>query len=66
MTRPSLMDYVHKLEDLLAHARDLFNVVLKGAVTIEINQRYPLVEAGQAQSDLENRKTTGSTVLIPW
>jgi len=39
--------------------------VLSGKVKIEINQRYPLREAAQAQRDLEERKTTGSTVLLP-
>lgn len=65
LTRPSLMTYTAKREDLLAHARDLFKVVKKGAVKIEINQTYPLAEAAQAHRDLEARKTTGSTVLVP-
>ncbi|MEE9526844.1 MAG: zinc-binding dehydrogenase, partial [Syntrophobacteria bacterium] len=51
-------------EDLLAHAQDLFEVVEKDAVKIEIHQTYPLAEATQAHRDLEGRKTTGSTVLI--
>ena len=46
-------------------ANDLFDVVGKGKVKIAINQTYPLVEAAQAQSDLEARRTTGSTVLLP-
>jgi NADPH2:quinone reductase len=46
-------------------ARELFAVVKKGAVKIKINQTYPLREAAQAHADLENRKTTGSTVLLP-
>lgn len=65
LTRPSLMAYTAKREDLLDHARDLFEVVEKGAVEIEINQRYPLAEAEQAHRALEERKTTGSTLLIP-
>ena len=65
LTRPSLMVYTAKREDLLAHARDLFEVVEKGAVKIEIRQTYPLAEAARAHRDLEGRKTTGSTVLIP-
>jgi NADPH:quinone reductase len=63
LTRPSLMVYTAKREDLLAHARDLFDVVEKGAVKIEVRQTYPLAEAARAHRDLENRKTTGSTVL---
>jgi NADPH:quinone reductase len=64
LTRPSLMAYTAKREDLLAHARDLFDVVEKGAVKIEIGQTYPLAEAARAHRDLEDRKTTGSSVLV--
>jgi NADPH2:quinone reductase len=64
LTRPSLMTYTAKREDLLAHARDLFDVVEKEAVKIQIEQTYPLAEAARAHQDLEDRKTTGSTVLI--
>jgi NADPH2:quinone reductase len=65
LTRPTLMAYTEKREDLLAHAKDLFEVVTKGAVKIEIHQTYPLAEAGRAHRDVEARKTTGSTILIP-
>jgi len=65
LTRPSLMAYTAQRDDLLNHARDLFDVVAKGAVKIEIRQSYALSEAAQAHRDLEARKTTGSTVLIP-
>jgi NADPH2:quinone reductase len=65
LTRPSLMPYTAKREDLVATARDLFDVVPSGKVKIEINQRYPLREAAQAHRDLEARKTTGSTILLP-
>lgn len=65
ITRPSLMIYTADRNDLLAHARDLFEVVQNGAVKIEINQTYPLSEAAQAHRDLEARKTTGSTILLP-
>ncbi len=64
LTRPSLMDYTAKREDLLAHAADLFEVVKSGAVKIEIAQTYPLSEAARAHEDLESRKTTGSTILL--
>jgi NADPH2:quinone reductase len=64
LTRPSLMAYTAERQDLLAHAQDLFEVVAKGAVKIEIHQTYPLAEAAQAHRDLEGRKTTGSAVLI--
>jgi NADPH2:quinone reductase len=65
LTRPSLMAYTAKREDLLDHARDLFEIVESGTVKIEIKQTYPLSEATQAHRDLEARKTTGSTILIP-
>ena len=65
LTRPSLMTYTAKREDLIAHASDLFDVVEKGVVKIDIRQTYPLSEAAQAHRELEDRKTTGSSVLIP-
>ena len=65
LTRPTLMTYTAKREDLLDHARDLFEVVINGTVKIEIKQSYPLAEAARAHGDLEARKTTGSTILIP-
>jgi NADPH2:quinone reductase len=65
LTRPSLMAYTASREDLLAHAHDLFAVVEKGVVKIEVRQTYPLAEASRAHRDLEDRKTTGSTLLIP-
>lgn len=65
LTRPTLMTYTAKREDLLASAAELFEVVQSGAVKIEVKQTYPLREAGRAHQDLEARKTTGSTVLIP-
>ena len=65
LTRPTLVNYTATREDLEAAARELFSVVKKGAVKIAINQTYPLREAAQAHRDLEGRKTTGSTVLLP-
>jgi NADPH:quinone reductase len=65
LTKPTLMTYTARREDLLAHARDLFDVVEKGTVRIEINQTYPLAEAERAHRDLEARKTTGSSLLLP-
>ena len=65
LTRPTLGNYTATREDLEAAARELFAVVKKGAVKIAINQTYPLREAAQAHRDLEARKTTGSTVLLP-
>ena len=65
LTRPTLMTYVAAREDLVKSANALFSVVKKGAVKIRINQTYPLSEAVRAHQDLEGRKTTGSTVLLP-
>jgi NADPH2:quinone reductase len=65
VTRPTLGTYAASREDLVKSARELFAVVRSGKVKISVNQTYPLREAAQAHRDLENRKTTGSTVLIP-
>jgi NADPH2:quinone reductase len=65
LTRPTLMTYVAGDEALQANTADLFDVVGSGAVKIEVNQTYALADAVQAHKDLEGRKTTGSTVLLP-
>ncbi|MCC7079669.1 MAG: quinone oxidoreductase [Burkholderiales bacterium] len=65
LTRPTLGTYNATTEDLQKAARDLFRVVGSGKVKIAVNQTYPLSEAASAQHDLEARKTTGSTVLLP-
>jgi len=65
LTRPTLFTYTAKREDLVAIANDLFEVVLNGRVKIEIAQRYAMKDAAQAHRDLEARKTTGSSVLLP-
>ncbi|MEY3201213.1 MAG: hypothetical protein RIR70_763 [Pseudomonadota bacterium] len=65
ITRPTLFSYTAKRADLLASAQALFEVVLAGKVKIEVNQRYALAEAAAAHRDLEDRKTTGSTILLP-
>lgn len=65
ITRPSLFAYTAKRTDLVAMARELFEVVMGGKVKIEVNQTYALKDAAQAHRDLAARKTTGSTVLLP-
>src|SRR5476651_2412670 len=65
LTRPSLMSYMATRDDLEAAAASLFGVVSSGAVKIEIKQRYKLADVAQAHSDLEARKTIGSTILLP-
>jgi NADPH2:quinone reductase len=65
LTRPTLVTYNAKAEALADSAKALFEMVTSGKVKIEVNQRYPLKDAAQAHRDLEARKTTGSTILIP-
>jgi NADPH2:quinone reductase len=65
LTRPTLATYTATRADLVKAAAELFSVVKSGKVKITVNQTYPLREAAQAQRDLESRKTTGQTVLLP-
>lgn len=65
VTRPTLFTYTASRDDLVASANDLFDVVSRGIVKINVNQTYALKDAAQAHADLEQRKTTGSTVLLP-
>ena len=65
LTRPTLASYVGTHDELLANAGEMFEVVAAGAVGIKINQTYPLAEAAQAHTDLQARRTTGATVLLP-
>lgn len=65
ITRPTLAGYTAKRSDLEVMAKELFDKVLDGSVRIDINQRYKLRDAALAQRDLEARKTTGSSVLLP-
>ncbi|PWL18752.1 quinone oxidoreductase [Falsochrobactrum shanghaiense] len=64
-TRPTLFNYVAKRAALEKTANELFDVVASGAVKIEINQNYALKDVRKAHEDLEARKTTGTTILIP-
>lgn len=65
ITRPTLFSYAAKRADLEAMAADLFDMVGSGKVKIDVHQRYALADAGRAHDDLEGRKTTGSSILIP-
>ena len=65
VTRPTLMNYTAKRTDLEMLGTELFDIVTSGKVRIEVNQTYALKDAAQAHCDLEARKTTGSTVLLP-
>ena len=65
VTRPTIVHYTAKRADLEALGAELFDVVGSGKVRIEVNQTYALKDAAQAHRDLEARKTTGSTILLP-
>ena len=65
LTRPSLFNYIADRESLTQAAVDLFEVIESGAVTAEVNQEHALADASQAHRDLEGRRTTGATVLVP-
>ncbi len=65
LTRPTLAHYTGTRSDLEAGAAELFDMVASGAVKNTIGQSYPLADAIRAHQDLEGRKTTGSTVLMP-
>jgi NADPH:quinone reductase len=65
LTRPTLFDYTRDRAELEAIARQTFGVVKKKWVKVQIHQRYALADAAQAHRDLESRKTTGASVLIP-
>jgi len=65
VTRPRLANYIADEKDFAATVRDLMGVVKSGKVKIKINQRYALADAAKAHADLQARRTTGATVLIP-
>ncbi|WDD94769.1 quinone oxidoreductase [Burkholderia sp. FERM BP-3421] len=64
-TRPTLFSYIGKRADLERNAAELFDVLGSGQVATSIRQRYPLAEVARAHEDLEARRTTGSTILVP-
>jgi NADPH2:quinone reductase len=65
ITRPTLFSYAASRPELEAMAADLFQMVASGKVKIDVHQRYALADAAQAHADLEGRKTTGSSILLP-
>lgn len=65
ITRPTVKEYYSELADFKAGTKALLDIVSSGAVKISVNQTYPLRQAQKAHRDLESRKTTGSTVLLP-
>ncbi len=65
LTRPSLRHYTATREALVARADVVFRWIANGEVVVDIATRYPLEEAGQAQTDLESRRTSGKLLLVP-
>jgi len=65
ITRPTLGHYTAKRDELVALGSELFDVVNSGTVEIAVNQSYELADVASAHRDLEARKTTGSTILLP-
>ena len=65
LTRPTLFHYIAKASDRVRAARELFEVVASGKVKVMIGQSYALADAAQAHRNLEARRTTGSTLLVP-
>lgn len=65
LTRPSMMHYTLTREELLETAGAVFTNVASSVLRVRVNHTYRLSQAAQAHSDLENRKTSGSVVLIP-
>ncbi len=65
VTRPTMVHYMLTPEHMAEATADLFDVVARGAVKVDINQRYDLADAAQSHIDLQSRKTTGATILEP-
>lgn len=65
VTYAGLADYLHDRAEMNERAADLFATIKSGAVKVPIQQRYPLAEAARAHRDLEGRRTTGASILIP-
>lgn len=64
-TRPTMRSYQSTRAEVEAAAEALFDVVLRGVVRVEVRQRYALTDVARAHADLEGRRTTGATVLLP-
>lgn len=66
LTRPAIMHYMTRRADMVAGAQELFAAIASGAVKPAINHLYPLREAGRAHRAIEERRTTGASVLLPF
>jgi NADPH2:quinone reductase len=65
LTRPSVFDYITTARELEPAAQELFELTTRSVIGVHVGQTYPLQDAGRAHRDLESRRTTGSTVLLP-
>jgi NADPH:quinone reductase len=65
ITRPTMLTYTASEAELQQSSEDVFSRVVSGELMVEINQRYALQDVQQAHRDLESRKTSGSTILVP-
>lgn len=65
LTRPSLVHYTRTPDEFSFRAGELLDAINSGALTVTVSERYPLAEAARAHTDLQNRKTVGSVVLVP-
>jgi NADPH:quinone reductase len=65
LSRPVLFHYVGAPGALRASASRVFDLLQRGVLRCSASQRYPLADAARAHRELEARRTTGSTVLIP-
>jgi NADPH2:quinone reductase len=64
-TRPTLFDYYTNRAEIEMHAGRVLEMIGSGVLKVNVDQRYALADAAQAHRDLEGRRTTGSTVLVP-
>jgi NADPH2:quinone reductase len=65
ISRPGFSSYARDIPRMRAGAAELFELVKRGVITIEIGHTYPLKDAAQAHRDLEGRKSAGSILLVP-
>lgn len=65
LTRPTMFHFTSTRQALAKAANELFDLLARGVIKVQIGQTYPLQEAARAHTDLEARRTTGSTILLP-
>ena len=65
LTRPSLVHYTRDRDELIGRTDEVFGWIADGSLRVQVGHRYPLAEAARAHTDLEARKTTAKSLLIP-